>query len=138
MRCVHQAPGKPSAIVFVVLPSCRASFDMRKAYYTLDITEAVLLKDHLVHNGVAASVMNKGVVRIPYDGVASEVWVADDAEADEVKTLIRGFLRQRKEALMPAATSWRCQNCREENPGEFEFCWSCGQTPTEPIALTAS
>ena len=38
---------------------------MRKVYYTLDLTEAVLLKDHLLHNGVAASVRNKGAVRIP-------------------------------------------------------------------------
>jgi hypothetical protein len=38
---------------------------MHKAYYTLDLTEAVLLKDHLVHNGVEARVENKGVVRIP-------------------------------------------------------------------------
>ena len=45
---------------------------MIKAYYTLDLTEAVLLKDHLVHNGVAASVRSKGLVRIPYDGFASE------------------------------------------------------------------
>ena len=51
---------------------------MRKACYTLDLTEAVLLKDHLVQNGVGATVMNKGLVRIPYDGVASEIWVAEE------------------------------------------------------------
>ncbi len=110
---------------------------MRKAYYTLDLTEAVLLKDHLVHNGVAASVMNKGLVRIPYDGVASEVWVADDAAADEVKALIRRFLGGRREAATPPITSWRCEDCREENPGEFEFCWSCGQPSTAPTTGAA-
>jgi len=103
---------------------------VHKAYYTLDLAEAVLLKDHLVHNGVAASVMNKGVVRIPNEGVASEVWVADDADGDEVRTLIRGFLKQHRETPAPAKSFWRCRNCCEENPGEFEFCWSCGQTPT--------
>jgi len=99
--------------------------------------EAVLLKDHLVHNGVAASVMNKGLVRIPYEGVASEVWVADDAAADEVTTLIRGFLAGRRDTAPPAMSSWRCQSCREENPGEFEFCWSCGQPSTAPTAGAA-
>jgi hypothetical protein len=104
---------------------------MRKAYYTLDLTEAVLLKDHLVQNGVGATVMNKGLVRIPYDGVASEIWVADDAENDAVRALIRGFLKQRKEAPAASPSPWRCPNCREESPGEFEFCWNCGRAPGE-------
>jgi rRNA maturation endonuclease Nob1 len=33
--------------------------------------------------------------------------------------------------------SWRCQGCREENPGEFEYCWSCGQSSTAPTAGAA-
>jgi hypothetical protein len=104
---------------------------MRKAYFTLDLTEAVLLKDHLVHNGVGATVMNKGVVRIPYDGVASEIWVADDADGNDVRTLIRRFLNQHKEAPV-AAAPWGCQSCREANPGEFEFCWNCGEATSAP------
>lgn len=101
---------------------------MRRAYSTLDLTEAVLLKDHLVQNGVAAAVLNKGATRIPHHGVATEVWVAADAAADEVRTLIRGFFLKRcKQA--PERSSWQCQQCREENPGEFELCWSCGQSP---------
>jgi hypothetical protein len=107
---------------------------MRKAYYTLDLTEAVLIKDHLVHNGVAAQVMNKGAVRIPHDGVASEVWVVDDVGADEVRALIGSFLRRRKETPASLSAGWACPKCREENPGEFELCWNCGQAPTEPSA----
>jgi hypothetical protein len=110
---------------------------MRKVYYTFDLTEAVLLRDHLVHNGVAADVTNKGLVRIPYEGVASEVWVADNAESDEVRTLIRGFLRERKETPPTVPSFWRCQSCQEESPGEFEFCWSCGQIPAGPSAGAA-
>jgi len=110
---------------------------MIKAYYTLDLTEAVLLKDHLVHNGVGASVRSKGLVRIPYDGFASEVWVADDADGDEVRTLIRSFLRARKEPAVERL-SWQCHGCREDNPGEFEFCWSCGQSPSGPSGAGAA
>jgi hypothetical protein len=110
---------------------------MRKAYYTLDLTEAVLLKDHLVQNGVGATVMNKGLVRIPYDGTASEIWVADDVGGDEVRTLIRGFLKQRH---TPTAvmSSWSCQNCQEANPGEFELCWNCGQAPSGSSGASAA
>jgi hypothetical protein len=100
---------------------------MQKVYYTLDLTEAVLLKDHLVHNEIGASVRNKGAVRIPHEGIASEVWIADDADGEQVRTLIRDFLKQRKEAPVSPMTSWRCPHCREESPGEFEVCWSCGQ-----------
>jgi hypothetical protein len=39
--------------------------------------------------------------------------------------LIRGFPKQRKEASSTETSSWRCRNCRETNPGEFEFCWNC-------------
>ena len=41
---------------------------MRKAYYTLDLIEAALLKDYLVQNGVGATLMNKGLIRIPHPG----------------------------------------------------------------------
>lgn len=37
-------------------------------------------------------------MRIPYDGIASEVWVADNVDGDEARTLIRGFLKARKES----------------------------------------
>jgi hypothetical protein len=111
---------------------------MRKAYYTLDLIEAALLKDYLVQNGVGATLMNKGLVRIPYDGIASEIWIADDANDDEVRALIRGFLKRRKETPIAAKSSWGCQNCREENPGEFEFCWNCGQAPTGSSGASAA
>ena len=96
---------------------------MRKVYYTLDLTEAVLLKDHLLHNGVAASVRNKGAVRIPYAGTASEVWIAHETDDAEVRRLVAAFLREQKSAA--AAAAWRCADCGEESPGEFEFCWKC-------------
>jgi hypothetical protein len=70
-------------------------------------------------------VINRGAGRIPYEGIASEVWVANAVESEEARKLIRDFLRQRKEA--PIAASWSCSQCKEENPGEFESCWNCGQ-----------
>jgi hypothetical protein len=41
--------------------------------------------------------------------------------------LIRRFLKARKECA-PEKSSWRCHACRESNPVEFEFCWSCGHS----------
>ena len=100
---------------------------MRKAYYTLDLAEAVLLKDHLLHNGVASLVKNKGVVRIPHEGVASEIWVNEDSDDNDVRALIRGFLQQRANTTGASRPSWPCRHCREENPGTFEVCWNCSQ-----------
>lgn len=98
---------------------------MRKVFYTLDLTEAVLLKDRLLRHGVEAIVRNIGAVRVPHVGIASEVWVDDDAAGDDVVELIRGFLR-RRQGSVAAAPSWRCPVCREDSPAEFESCWSCG------------
>jgi hypothetical protein len=39
--------------------------------------------------------------------------------------LIRWFPKQRREASSTDISSWQCRNCRETNPGEFEFCWNC-------------
>lgn len=100
---------------------------MRKVYYTLDLTEAVLLKDHLLHNSVAASVRNKGATRIPYAGIASEVWVDDDAGDPDVRELIHVFLKQRTDSAGDLKSAWACQDCREQNPGNFEVCWNCGE-----------
>ena len=95
---------------------------MRKVYYTLDLTEAVLLRDYFVQNGIGADVRNKGAVRIPHEGIASEVWVADDVDTDEAKELIRTFHAQHKNTARAAESKWRCPRCREENPGQFELC----------------
>lgn len=98
---------------------------MRKVYYTLDLTEAVLLKDHLHHNGVAASVRNTGAVRIPYAGIASEVWVDDDADDNAIRELIHGFLKRRTDSIGASKSAWTCRLCREESPSGFEVCWNC-------------
>jgi hypothetical protein len=100
---------------------------MRKVYHTLDLTEAVLLKDHLLHNSVAASVRNKGAVRIPYAGIASEVWVGDDADDNDVRALILGFLQQKTASAGVSKSAWPCQDCREQNPSSFEVCWKCSE-----------
>lgn len=99
---------------------------MGKVYSTLDLAEALLLKDHLVHNGVAARLENRGIARVPLEGVVSEVWVNQDADGDDVKKLVRDFVRRRSAAGSAAQRPWTCSRCREENPGEFEICWSCG------------
>lgn len=99
---------------------------MRKVYDTLDLTEAVLLKDHLVHNGIAASVMNRGATR-RRGGIASEVWVADDAGDSNVRDLIRAFLEQQRNASDSSKSTWECPHCGEDNPGDFQQCWSCSR-----------
>lgn len=101
---------------------------MQRVYSTHDLSEAVLLKDHLLHNGIDARVRSKDGARAPLVGVHSEVWVAGDADSGEVATLIRDFVGRRNTPAR-AKRPWRCRRCREENPGEFEFCWKCESEP---------
>lgn len=100
---------------------------MRQAYFTLDLADAVLLKDHLVQHGVSASVRNKGAVRVPSMGVASEVWVDDDTDDDALKKLIQSFVSERQDAAAGSVPSWHCRHCGEDSPGNFDVCWSCGR-----------
>jgi hypothetical protein len=46
--------------------------------------------------------------------------------------LIRRFLRASRREPTSDKSSWRCQACREDNPGEFELCWNCGHSPSGP------
>lgn len=32
-----------------------------------------------------------------------------------------------------AAAEWTCKTCGEENPGNFELCWSCGEAAQHPV-----
>lgn len=109
---------------------------MRKVYYTLDLTEAVLLRDYFVQHGIGADVRNRGAVRIPHEGVASEVWVADHVDTDEAKEAIRTFHARQKYGAGEAESIWRCSRCGEENPGQFELCWSCGEELAKPNRVT--
>jgi len=46
-------------------------------------------------------------------------------EQEQTKAELQAVARS-EEAYAEAHPKWRCKDCGEENPGEFESCWRCG------------
>lgn len=101
---------------------------MRKIYSSLNVTDAVLLKDELLSNGVEAQLLSKHGrhAMTAAAEVAAEVWIADEADTAETRGLIQGFLR-RLQSAEREKRPWRCMRCKEENPDPFDSCWKCGR-----------
>ncbi len=51
-----------------------------------------------------------------------ELWLMDESQAEEAKTIIRDVI-QPQESDLPA---WKCPNCEEDIDGQFSNCWNCG------------
>ncbi len=50
-----------------------------------------------------------------------ELWVVNEARAEEAAQLIKETLEQ------PEGDDWTCQHCQESNPATFDVCWQCGK-----------
>ena len=85
-----------------------------------------MLAGLLRHAGIAARVFNEnaqgGMGELPFGEVYPEVWLEDSADLTEANAVVANFERA------PAETgSVFCRSCNEENPGNFEVCWKCGE-----------
>jgi hypothetical protein len=56
--------------------------------------------------------------------------VTEHGEAEELE---RVLLTKAQDAYAKAHPKWRCAGCGEENPHEFEICWSCRQPNRDAI-----
>jgi hypothetical protein len=98
---------------------------VERFYTALNRLDAYLLLHRLQKVGIAAHVFNEHassiVGEVPPDVAQPQVW------------LERSRDRPRAEAVLAALTVERaqtgsvfCAACKEENPANFEVCWSCG------------
>ena len=100
---------------------------MRKVFSSIEVSETVLIRDALLHRGVAATIQNEysGRTAIPEFRPAAEVWVTRDQDYDDARRIVVDAL-----ATIDGesnAKPWVCANCREENPQSFDICWNCAQ-----------
>ncbi|HEX7236073.1 MAG TPA: DUF2007 domain-containing protein [Gammaproteobacteria bacterium] len=100
---------------------------MRKVFSSNELSETVLIRDALLHRGVAATIQNEysGRSAIPEFRPPAEVWVTDDHDYDDARRIVVDALA----AIDSKANAkpWICANCREENPQSFDICWNCAQ-----------
>ena len=99
---------------------------MRKIYSAATLPDAHLLRGLLGQAGIEAKVFNEnaqgGMGEIPFTHAYPEVWLVDERDSDRAQEVIRQFERPG-----PYAAIVRCRACGEDNPGNFQLCWSCGE-----------
>ncbi|XXF77974.1 hypothetical protein P2318_33725 [Myxococcaceae bacterium GXIMD 01537] len=100
---------------------------MKRVQFTVyrTVGEARLLAGVLEEAGLSVEVRRETLAPLIGEIPATEGWVElwlwpGDVEA--ARQLLAG-LKENEEA---AARTVECPRCAEENPGNFEVCWSCG------------
>ena len=98
---------------------------MRKVFSSNELSETVLIRDALIHRGVAATIQNEhsGRAAIPEFRPPAEVWVAHDDDYEDARRIVVDALSTID--TESNAKPWVCRNCREENPQSFDMCWNC-------------
>jgi len=96
-----------------------------KLVYTAEnVFDAHLVRDQLMHDGIAAVVHGTMLIGaigdLPAD-TRPTVWIEDKALYERARQIIARFER-REEPGDP----WTCPSCGEKNEPAFEFCWACG------------
>ena len=96
---------------------------MKRLTQAPNVALATLWVDLLAQGGIDASVQRayaSGIAgEIPPDQALPEVWVFDDGQLEQARTLLHELrhLPHRR---------WLCHGCGESIDGPFEQCWNCG------------
>lgn len=98
--------------------------DWVTAYSAANPMEAELLVGMLSQHGIAAGLRSQGMVggigELPLDALHTPVWVAP-RDLEPARQLLKAYEAKQEEP------QWRCSHCGEENEGNFELCWQCGE-----------
>jgi rubrerythrin len=96
---------------------------MKRLIQAPNVALATLWSDLLCQAGIEASVQRAfaGSIagEIPPDQALPEVWVLDDGELEQARTLLHAL------SHLPHR-HWCCHACGEVVDGPFEQCWNCG------------
>ena len=99
---------------------------MIRIYQAADLPEAHLVAGLLRRAGIAARVLREnaqgGLGDIPFGEAYPEVWIEHPVDFERANAVIDEFERP----ATPVAPVF-CPVCAEENPGNFELCWKCGE-----------
>lgn len=100
---------------------------MHRVYSAATLPDAHMMRGLLAQAGIEARVFNENAIgamgEIPFTHVYPEVWVVNERDVDRARELIREFERPSVRNAPMA-----CPRCGEENPGNFQTCWNCGET----------
>lgn len=100
---------------------------MQKVFSSNIVSETVLVRDALLHRGIAAIIQNEhsGHSAVPEFRPPADVWITRDADYVAARGVVEDTL-----SILDSRTEappWRCGHCNLENPASFELCWNCGK-----------
>lgn len=88
--------------------------------------EAQLILDLLRESFIRAEVRNENLVGLagllPESATLPTIWVANDGDWERGRAVVEEYEARRAEQTPPDVA---CPACGEDNPGNFELCWSC-------------
>ncbi len=87
----------------------------------LTVIEAHILQDALAKEGILAAIRHDHLASadLPSPGTEVELWV-NELQLERAQKVVADA----QDAVKNAETRI-CPNCGEDNPGNFERCWSC-------------
>lgn len=98
---------------------------VERFYTALNRFDAYLLLHRLQQAGIAAHVFNEHMSSIvgdvPPDVAQPQVWLENARDRPRAEATLAALAAERAQT-----GSVRCRSCNEENPANFELCWSCG------------
>ena len=94
-------------------------------YTALNRFDAYLLLHRLQQVGITAHVFNEHassiVGEVPPDVAQPQVWLEHARDRPRAEALLAALAAERAQTGTVI-----CRACNEENPANFELCWSCG------------
>ena len=98
---------------------------MERFYTALNRFDAYLLLHRLQQAGITAHVFNEHMSSIvgdvPPDVAQPQVWLENPRDRARAESVLTALAAERAKT-----GSVHCRSCNEENPANFELCWSCG------------
>ena len=100
---------------------------MKHIYSASHLPEAYLVRDLLMHAGIAAHIFNENAMGamgdLPMGAACPQVWIQQPHQEQHARAIIAHY--ERKAPDGPEAANKFCANCQEANPAGFELCWNC-------------
>lgn len=105
---------------------------MKELFREQDITRVSYYKEVLEDRGIPTMIRNEyltmsGLSEIPIPEFFPALCVLNDDDYIEAVAIIRDQLTANRKNAEVEIT---CGSCGETNPGNFETCWSCGNSVT--------
>jgi hypothetical protein len=100
---------------------------MERVRFTVhrSVGEARLLAGALEAAGLSVRVRGESLAPLSGEIPSTETWIELWLLPQEVE-LARQLVAELEENGEAAEREVKCPRCREDNPGNFELCWSCG------------